>query len=145
MEVYLVQHGESKSKEEGPERPLSDKGKQEVEKIAGSLKIKPSKILHSPKLRAKQTAEILSSALHAQMEETEGIKPLDDPGIAKQLAESDDKLMIVGHLPHLDKLSSLLIAGNADAGIIKFRMAGVVCLEKDEKWKLKWMLTPELI
>jgi hypothetical protein len=48
-------------------------------------------------------------------------------------------------MPHLDKLSSLLLAGDETAGIIQFRMGGVVCLEKEEKWKLKWVLTPELI
>jgi phosphohistidine phosphatase SixA len=34
MEVYSVQHGESKSEMEDPERPLTDKGKETVESIA---------------------------------------------------------------------------------------------------------------
>lgn len=151
MMIYLVQHGEARPEEEDPERPLSDKGRAEVEKVAKSLKkslkIGPSRIVHSPKLRAKQTAEILSSILNAPAEEIEGIKPLDDPNIAKELVESgsNDGIMVVGHLPHLDKLSSLLITGDENAGIVRFRMGGVVCLEKEEKWKVKWMLTPDLV
>ena len=138
MEIYLVQHGESKTKEEDPERPLSDKGKADVEKIAKSLTIQPAKIVHSSKLRARQTAEILASHLNAPTEEIEGIQPLDEPN--PEIIE--DKIMIVGHLPHLDKFSSSLLAGNPDAGIIQFHMGGVLCLKKQEKWKVKWFLLP---
>ncbi len=55
--------------------------------------------------------------------------------------------MLVGHLPHLSKLAGLLLTGSPDIEPIKFRMAGVLCLERDVKgkWALLWMLTPELV
>jgi phosphohistidine phosphatase len=147
LNIYLVQHGEAKDKKEDPERPLTDKGKEEVKKMAIALSIKNpqiDEILHSTKLRAKQTAEIFAEHLNIPAKEIEGIKPLDDPRIALNLAGSKN-LMIVGHLPHLDNLSSLLLTGDENAEVIKFRMGGVVCLEKEEKWRIKWILVPELV
>ena len=38
MRVYLIQHGESKSEEEDPQRRLTDKGIGEVQKIADFLR-----------------------------------------------------------------------------------------------------------
>ena len=37
MRVYLVQHGESKSEEEDPQRRLTDKGIGEVQNVANFL------------------------------------------------------------------------------------------------------------
>jgi len=62
MRLYLVQHGEAKREEEDPSRPLTENGRREVEIVAKFLSeagIKIDKILHSGKLRAAQTAEIL--------------------------------------------------------------------------------------
>ncbi len=147
MKIYLVQHGKAKSEEEDPERPLSDAGKKETEAVALNLKkvIKPARIYHSPKFRAKQTAEIFSSSLGIFAEEYEGIKPLDNPGILKEEVESrEDNLMFIGHLPHMEKLTSLLITGNPDAGVVKFTNSAVVCLEKEEHWRVIWIFPPEL-
>ena len=152
MEVYLVQHGEAKSEAEDPERPLTDKGRREVELTAGQISaagIKAAEILHSGKLRARQTAEILAKYLSPSptVKEEKGLAPLDDPQKAKNVIEQADKpLMIVGHLPHLSKLASLLISGSAEKEVVKFRMGGIVCLEKGEgNWLVKWALTPEIL
>ena len=147
----MVQHGESKPKEEDPERPLSENGRAEVSKVAAHLaskSVKPAKILHSSKLRAKQTAEIMSQALGvSNVSETEGITPMDDPKIAAGIVNSSAaSLMLVGHLPHLSKLASLLITGDAEKAVVSFRMGGVVCLSKEESgWLVKWFLRPELV
>lgn len=37
MHLYLIQHGDAKSEQEDPARPLSDKGRRDVEKVAGFL------------------------------------------------------------------------------------------------------------
>jgi phosphohistidine phosphatase len=147
MELYLVQHGEAKKKEEDPERPLTTKGKEDVNHVAARTAklVKVHTIMHSPKLRAKQTADIMAGHNHASSVEHDGLKPLDDPNIAKELAETQDKnLMLVGHLPHLNRLASLLLTGDQEADAVSFTMGAVVCLEKDEKWRVRWILTPEL-
>ncbi|MGH2376556.1 MAG: hypothetical protein ACRDIC_24240 [bacterium] len=55
--------------------------------------------------------------------------------------------MLVGHLPHLGRLASLLLVGTAERAVIRFQMGGVVCLARDDSgaWALEWMLVPELV
>jgi phosphohistidine phosphatase len=148
MKIYLVQHGEAKSEEDDPERPLSEKGVAELGKVAKHAVnlVSVSHIYHSPKLRAKQSAQILMSATGAKASESEGLKPNDDPDIARYLIETEGKnIMLVGHLPHLERLSSLLLTGDPEGAIISFRMGAIVCLEKEDKWRIKWILTPEMV
>ncbi len=152
MKVYLVQHGEAKPETENPQRPLTDKGKEEVKLVArqvATLGIKVSEIFHSDKLRAKETAEILAQFLSpsGSIKEIKGLAPLDEPGIAKSIIdEAQEPLMIVGHLPHLSRLTSLLILGDPQKEIITFRMGGIVCLSKtDTGWTINWILTPDLL
>lgn len=153
MKVYLVQHGIPKPESEDPQKPLSEIGKNEVEKVSQALKkagIKISKIFHSGKLRAKQTAEIIGDYLTPLegIAEAEGLNPLDPPEIwAEKLSHLKDPLMLVGHLPHLQKLCSLLVIGNSEKPIIKFRQGGVVSLEREEKgnWIISWVLYPDFI
>ena len=124
MIVYLVQHGKAKSEEEDPKRPLNDEGKAEVEKVAArAAKLGlECQVMHSPKLRAKQTAEIFASHLKSEASEMEGLKPMDDPNIARDYIESEDEnVMLVGHLPHMNKLASLLVSGDDAADIVAFR------------------------
>jgi len=152
MEVYLVQHGESKSEAEDPERRLTEKGRSKVESVAryvADLGIKVSQVVHSDRLRAKQTAEIFAQHLKPPRgaSEQEGLGPLDDPGKAKGLIlEAKEPLMLVGHLPYLSRLASLLVLGDPEKEIVKSRMGGIVCLARsDNRWLVSWALTPELV
>lgn len=152
MEVYLVQHGESKPESEDPERPLTDKGKAEVESVARYV-VKSgagvSQIFHSGRLRAKQTAELFAQHMRVPhgVTEREGLGPLDNPGTAKQLiSRANEPVIIVGHLPHLSRLTSLLILENAEKEVVRFRMGGIVCLGRDNNnWSVDWVIIPELI
>lgn len=153
MFIYLVQHAEAKKEEVDPSRSLSEKGLQDIKKVASyvsQLNIKVYKIFHSGKLRAKQTAEVLSENLKPTKGITEvgGLAPLDDADIwEERLKGMTDDIVLVGHLPHLDKLASLLLCGNADKNIVSFKMAGIVCLKRNDigEWSLQWMLTPEIV
>jgi len=152
MEIYLVQHGESKSETEDPERPLTEKGKEAVESVASyvaPLGVEVAQVIHSGRLRAKQTAELFAQYLSPPqgIKQEGGLGPLDDPQQAKRLIEQAERpLMIVGHLPHLGRLASLLILGAPDKEIIKFTMGGVVCLSRsDDSWLVEWALIPKLI
>jgi len=152
MQIYFVQHGEAKSETEDPERPLTDKGRQEAESVAryvAKCRIEVGEILHSGRLRAKQTAELFAQYLAPPpgVREVKGLAPLDDPHEVQELIWAAEKpLLIVGHLPHLGRLASLLVLGNTDKEIIKFTMGGVVCLaHSDDIWSIQWALTPELI
>jgi len=154
MFLYLVQHAEALSKEEDPERALSEKGQKDVKKMATFFaelsSVRPATILHSGKTRAWQTAEALvtsiSPSISVQM--TDGLEPMADPAVwAKSLAEKCEDIMLVGHLPHLSRLAGLLLCGEQDKQIIDFQNAGIVCLQRDPSgaWSLRWSVTPELL
>lgn len=151
MEIYLAQHGEAMLEEEDKRRPLSDKGKWELVQVAGRLakaQVKVDMIAHSGKLRAKMTAEIYANHLRPSSGVTEiiGISPNDPISAAEALIKgAKAPLMIVGHLPHLSKLSSYLLCGDEGADVLSFRMGSVACLDYSDKWKLKWYLVPELL
>ncbi len=153
MNIYLVQHADAKSEKEDPSRPLSEKGLQDIKRIASyvaTLNIAVHKIFHSTKLRARQTAEVLSENLKPKgsISEADGLFPLDDPNIwAERLRNINEDSVIIGHLPHLGKLASLLLCGDVNKNIVSFRMAGIVCLKRNESgaWSLEWLLIPELI
>lgn len=153
MKLYLIQHAKALSKQEDPERPLSKEGKTELAKIRKfiePLKFEIDEIWHSEKLRAKQTAEELAGVVKssAGCVEKDNIGAKDDPVPVKEAVESGGKdLMIIGHLPFLDKFASLLLAGAAEAGIVDFRNAGIVYLESDEDggWSVEWILVPQML
>jgi len=151
VQVYLVQHGEAKPEAQDPTRPLTDRGREEVQRVAqhaAALGLRIAEIRHSGKLRARQTAEILVGALSPLhgIREMDGLAPADDPGKATAEIESArEPLMLVGHLPHLSRLASLLLVGDPGREIIRFRNGAIVCLVQAEgRWLLQWVLTPEL-
>jgi phosphohistidine phosphatase len=153
MKLYLIQHGEAKPDVEDPERPLTARGEEEVtgvSRIATGLNIGPSKIYHSGKLRAKQTAEIIAGALKIPglcVQSVQGLNPNDDvrPWVERISREKED-LMLVGHLPFLEKLTSSLLCGNEGGRLVLFRYGAIVCLDQkeDKRWAVRWILTPEM-
>lgn len=151
MSLYLVQHGEALSDAEDPERPLSEIGRANAAAVADRLArsgIAVHAIYHSGKLRAEQTAEIFAEVLTPTpgVRELVGLAPKDDPNVvAEALTEFADSTMLVGHLPHLDRLASLLVTGSRQGGVVGFRNAGAVALtETGGNWTVAWIVTPEV-
>jgi len=151
MHCYLMRHGEAKTEGEEPARSLSERGREEVRLVAlhaAAAGVQVAEILHSGKLRARQTAEILADYLRPQRgtREIEGLGPNDDPEKAKaELEAASEPLMIVGHLPHLSLLASALILGGSKTDLIQLGSGAMVCLVRTkEAFLLEWLLTPEL-
>lgn len=151
MALYLVQHGKSLPKDLDPEKGLSEEGKADVNRIAQVAKdygVNVSGIRHSGKKRAEQTAEIFASSLNSAegLQKWEGLKALDD--VTKLKVDSGRNLMLVGHLPFMERLTSFLITGSADGPtVFKFQNGGIVCLDYDpetERWFIKWTLSPHI-
>ncbi len=144
MRIYLVQHGKSASEEENPRKPLTFEGRNETLRVANAIArngLEIKRILHSGKTRAEQTAQIFAEKLSVnEVEDTHGISPVDPPDeIASRL---EDGMMIVGHMPHLSKLTSYLLHSPET---IKFKNSAVLCLvEYPEGWKIEWYITPEM-
>jgi len=138
-----VRHGEAASDREDSRRPLSAAGRRQVEDLARQAKAagaEPTRILHSGKLRAQQTAEILVKALGSrEIREIAGLLPEDDPEPAAELArDSDEDVMLVGHLPFMSILSVSLLGKERE---VSFPTATMVCLERGPGWKLLWKIT----
>ena len=149
--VYLAQHGMAVDKAVDPERPLSEQGIAQTQAIAEQLQlanIKVTRIFHSGKLRARQTAEIFASILTVdKLGSTEGFSPNDDVSQTPSQLTFDDALYI-GHLPHLDKLVSLLVSGDEASGVLMFQNSAIVCLENDtskDNYSIQWYLSNSLI
>ncbi len=152
MMLYLMQHGEALGKDTDPKRPLSERGRLDVEKVArfaaANCGMGPTPVHHSGKLRARQTADIVAKSLDLpEPVKIDGLAPLDDPSIwSCRLAERNDSIMLVGHLPHLAKLAGSLLCGGAEDGPVAFRMGGIVALAREEgKWSLQWMIVPDIV
>lgn len=156
MYLYLVQHAEAKGEAEDPLRGLTERGLADIKKAAAFVArggVRVSHILHSGKLRARQTAEALAQSIGGANAggqvpaQTDGLNPGDDPNVwAGRIKGMKEDTMLVGHLPHLARLASLLLCGDAGKNVISFVMAGVVCLKQEENgWTVKWMVTPGIV
>ena len=148
MKVYLVRHAEPVRPEVDPSRPLTARGMREMGQVADGLKtrygVSVEKILHSGKVRARQTAEIIESRIAepGASEEAPGLKPNDDtaPWVGA-LAGMERDLMLVGHMPFM----GILAAGMTKGPMVQFRTSQVICLEKDggRGWSLAWSISPD--
>jgi len=153
MKLYLVQHANAVSEDVDPQRPLSDRGLKDIQKVAAfikSLNLSVDYLWHSTKTRAIQTAEILAEVITINKEkiERQGLAPNDDVAAIKdELVAARQDMMIVSHMPFVSKLASLLLAGREFANTVAFRQGGIValCTSESNQWQVEWMITPELL
>lgn len=149
--VILVRHGEAVPRADDPQRPLTPRGRAETERVARRLTrlgIAIRGIRHSGKRRAEETAVILAAACEPRLpvERWEGLGP-DDPvaPIARRLEREASSVLLVGHLPHLARLASLLLCGSAEAEVVVLPPSGAAVLVRREGgWSLVALLPPEL-
>jgi phosphohistidine phosphatase len=152
MKLYLMQHGDAVSKDVDPERPLSETGSKDVERLATFLSktaFKPARIIHSGKTRARQTAELLAAqtAQDAKLEASSGLGPKDEiKPVAKLARDWTEDTLIVGHLPFMGRMVAQLVSGDADNEIVAYLPGSMVCVERaDSDWRIAWMIRPELV
>jgi phosphohistidine phosphatase len=150
--VCLVRHGDAKSKEEDPDRPLTDGGRDAARRIAewaAAAGVKPDQIRHSGKLRAQQTAEIFGESLRPPdgTISADGLGPNDDvEAMAESLLSEDRTIMLVGHLPFLARLASQLIVGKPDRTVVQFDAAALVTIgQRKEQWSVICAIQPGLV
>lgn len=153
MKLYLVQHAKAASKEVDPQRSLTEEGLQEIQKVAAFIKplnLFVDYVWHSGKKRAQQTADILAEVvtINKKLTARDGLAPKDDvKPIEKQIISEKQDIMIVGHLPFLSKLASLLLTGRESSDTVSFKNAGVVCLNyaDDNQWHIDWIVIPQIL
>jgi phosphohistidine phosphatase len=150
MAIFLVQHGLSLPKDQDPEKGLSEKGKADtvrIAEVAKTYQIPISKIVHSGKKRAQQTASIFNETLGVDnpIERIDGINPLDDVTAFAAIIEPQSNEMVVGHLPFMERLVGYLTAGSVDLRVYRFQNSGIVCLNREAgDWFIQWTLNPNI-
>lgn len=153
MRLYLMQHGLARPGETDAEKSLTEEGREQVERVAtflaGSAPSRHGRVLHSGKTRARESAEILAGHFtHLDAEPADALAPMDDPAVWAERARGlNEAVALVGHLPHLERLTALLLTGDADRPVVRFVHGGVVCLDRDleGRWRLAWSVVPSLL
>jgi phosphohistidine phosphatase len=153
MKLYLVQHGEAESKDVDPERPLTARGRADVDRLAAFLSatgVQVERVIHSGKLRARQTAERLGQAMapHVELETSGLMSPNDSPkGFDWQSESWQRDTLIVGHLPFMARLVAHLVIDDDSQSIVSYEPGSMVCLEsnQDDRWQINWMVRPALL
>ena len=152
MAIYLVQHGQCLSKQEDPEKGLSEKGADDVRRIAqvaAGYRVRVDRIIHSGKKRALQTAEIIAKYLNPEegIAVSDGMNPLDDATAFAATLDMASNCMVVGHLPHLEKLAAHWVSGQDQKPVFQLQNGGILCLGHygdTEQVVIKWALMPNV-
>ena len=125
MLLYLMRHGKAVNADVNPERPLSPEGREIVAAVGKKMnqsRIRFNSIVHSTKLRAKETASIVSAALGykdlaeewPRLEPDHSIEPALNKLEDYQIEFPDHHMLLVGHLPFIPKLIRALTQKNHD-------------------------------
>lgn len=145
-----MRHGEALSPGKDPERGLTDNGKLRIEKLARQLHkngVNFSQVFHSPKKRARQTAEIMTSTISpgTKLAMHNHIAPNDDPQrLISEINDWDEDTLITSHLPFVPNLMTQLTGQDAFLSNISFETGTIVCIERNDQaaWVLKWATSP---
>jgi phosphohistidine phosphatase len=134
MMVYLVHHADALPPSVDAQRPLSGFGRAQADDLAARTAtrgVRPDVIWHSGKLRARQTAEAFLRVCNplAEFSAIRGMQPSDPPAwIRDQVAREARAVMLVGHMPHLPRLFTLLVTGREDP-LLEFPQHGMIAIE----------------
>ncbi len=109
MKIYLIRHGETTGDIENRyggdyDDHLSDKGRSQCIDLAKKLKNKGIQIIYySPRIRAKETVEILNRSLGTKLEEADDFRERNSYGILTGLVKSDAKEKYPKEVEKLEK------------------------------------------
>ena len=150
--LYLMRHGHSPTTTEAGVskdalRPLSGQGREDARRMAAELAKRggsPQLILHSPLLRAAQTAAETAVILRpvsgvevfAALDNT---KPADEVERALAArAASIDEVLAVGHQPQIGEIAALIAET-----LFEMRPAAIVALELYPSIRVLWTVSPD--
>ena len=142
--VVLVHHADAVGPGVDAQRPLSAVGRAQAEWLAEYAKtagVRPAMILHSGKLRARQTAECFHRVCNplAEFRMARGLRPDDSPERMRDaLALETAEILIVSHMPILPALARLL-----DSDVETFPLHGLMVFDRtgetsyEERWRIR--------
>lgn len=132
-DLFLIRHGIADPAANGAEddaRPLSAKGRRRMGVVVAGLDrmgVRFQRVLHSPKLRAIETAELLTPLLDGETVVTRLLAASPDARLVELLSSGDGAVAAVGHQPYLGELVDLLAGAGVGTGI-DWKKGGVVWL-----------------
>jgi phosphohistidine phosphatase len=156
IQLYLLRHAHAGDpmKWSGPddERPLSDKGRLQAERLGRFLAvahIEPDAIVSSPKVRALETAQLVAAALGRKVIVSDTLAgPLDVDSVEALLTAAGNpaRPMLVGHDPDFSELAATLM-GVPD---LQLRKGALVRIDvarpvEPDSGTLRWLVPPELL
>lgn len=130
MRIFFIRHGDAI--DDAPSdsaRPLSEIGRKEVIRVAKGISrmgIEPTDILSSPRVRAQQTAEIISEVLGTPVDIRDELDFDFDIQVAGELLtefEADADVFLVGHNPSMSEVVRACCGAN-----ITMRTGAVACV-----------------
>jgi phosphohistidine phosphatase len=117
------------------------------------------RILHSGKLRAEQTAQIIADSLEStvNLELCSGISPndaaavfIEDQKLIQSMGQKigqetgGSNILIVSHMPFVSNLCSTLLTGSAEVEF-DFTPGTLACLFYEYKeWSMEFMIRPDI-
>jgi phosphohistidine phosphatase len=135
MQLLLLRHADAVASAATDDlRPLSDKGRQQAQRVARFCKendLRPELILSSPFLRTEETAQIVARELGSELVLSAFLAAGMMPFAAMEELRAVlrfDCVMLVGHEPDLGSLAGALL-GAGNPGAIHFRKATLAALE----------------
>ena len=145
--IYLVHHADAVGPEVEPQRPLSAartrSRRAHSPRGSGARGVKPVAIWHSGKLRARQTAEPFLRLCNplAEFSAIRGLQPTDPPAWIKDLLTGEERdVMLVGHMPNLPRVLTLLVTGD-ESSLLSFPLHGAIALDAaGERWIERWRM-----
>lgn len=117
MDLTLIRHAIAEVGEDDAARSLSRKGRRRFAQEVAALEalgLRFDRVLHSPLLRALETAELLAPLCDGELEVTPLLTQPPGPALLERLA--GDAVAVVGHEPHLSALLAWLLTGSPEAG-----------------------------
>jgi len=153
MRLYLVQHGDAMPKNVDPDRPLSNRGRDDIQRLTewlSSHSVQIAEILHSGKTRAEETAELLRPLLDTRgiVSEGKGLAPNDSPeAFLDRMRDSEKDTLVAGHMPFVARTVSQALTGGPDQQLVEFLPGSVVGIERedDASWRLFLFARPEFL
>lgn len=145
MKLYFVRHGDAVHMAgRDSERPLSQTGIEETQSVARLLKkmnVQLDALYTSPRVRAQQTAEILSESLGVPVTTSRACDfsfsadAVDD--LIDRLDDDAGAVMFVGHNPSMSE-----VVGELTGAYVQMKTAAVARVDIDGV--LDWLITPKI-
>jgi phosphohistidine phosphatase len=162
MNIFLLRHGlavefDAANFASDFDRPLTAEGARAVARVAKAMKamrLSFDRILSSPYVRARQTAEIAVKVLRVRkkLALTDTLAPDGSPeeliALLQRLKPAPGNVLLAGHEPYLSDLVSLLVWGKPGAAVT-MKKGGLCKLSCEppraerRRASLEWLLTPK--